>query len=139
MDSHNRHNNTSSVSVLTPQRALQRSTTSYECLNDNDLSCPSAPRQHKMKVSIYNKHVVVPMNNDGHKLIPIGDFPSLPFLDFATAPAPTLEKMTIPIPSTAKRYTNDNTTTSHKLSHSPRNQSLAHLNSKRKSIGARCA
>eukprot|EP01083_Nonionella_stella_P134987 410628_1 len=52
-------------------------TGSEECL-----VCPSRPRRRKMKATVDGIHVLIPLPSDGKMMVPMADFPPLPF-DFA--------------------------------------------------------
>ena len=118
-------------------------TSSEECL-----VCPSRPRRRKMKATVDGIHMFIPLPSDGKMMVPMADFPPLPF-DFAkTAESNNIMKMDMDdndIPSddlvAADRPTSMMKPTGTPLPKLPlqRKQSLTHINRRRRSIGARCA
>ena len=115
-------------------------TSSEECL-----VCPSRPRRRKMKATVDGIHMFIPLPSDGKMMVPMADFPPLPF-DFAkTTESNNIAKMDDNDIQTdlvaADRPTSMMKPTSTPLPKLPlqRKQSLTHINRKRRSIGARCA
>ena len=102
-----------------------------------------------MKATVDGIHMLIPLPSDGKMMVPMADFPPLPF-DFAkTTESNNIMKMDMDdndIPSddlVANRPTSIMKPTSTPPPKLPlqfqRKQSLTHINRKRRSIGARCA
>lgn len=108
-----------------------------------NMSCPSTPRpmRRKPRITFENGNIVVPLSHIGQapQRIPVASFPKLPFTfadetpstDDAAASESSNQVALPPPPLTANK--ND------KLSSPARKQTLAHLNRRRRSLGARCA
>ena len=131
---------TMAYSPSTPTIDSTYYTSSEECL-----VCPSRPRRRKMKATVDGIHMLIPLPSDGKMMVPMADFPPLPF-DFAkTAESNNIMKMVddndIPSDDAADRTTSMMKPTGTPPPKLPlqRKQSLTHINRRRRSIGARCA
>ncbi|KAL7535949.1 hypothetical protein ACHAWF_005319 [Thalassiosira exigua] len=113
-------------------------TPSYETMEC--LTYPSTPpRRRKMKVSIEDEHVVIPLKQESGDLmvlkVPVADFPSMPF-EF---PEVRVKEHSEPPEKPASASTPPTTQSSNKLQQTGPKKSLSHLQRRRRSIGARCA
>lgn len=116
-------------------------TSSEECL-----VCPSRPRRRKMKATVDGIHMLIPLPSDGKMMVPMADFPPLPF-DFAKTDNNIMKMVDDNDITSDDLVVADRPVTSMmKPTSTPppklplqRKQSLTHINRRRRSIGARCA
>eukprot|EP01083_Nonionella_stella_P182184 654760_1 len=108
--------------------------------------CPSTPRPLKMRVTIQDKHVLVPMENSDRSIkyrkISVDDFPSLPFHGFkSAAPGPMNDDAQQFNSCSSLTLTATDARNQHVDKHSSleRKQSLGHIHRRNKIFGARCA
>ena len=101
-------------------------------------NCPSTPNpcQGKLQITFDDTHIFIPSSNGSSKQIrlPIDSFPSLPFEfpNAATRDTQIFDKNSTPLKST----TSDIPKT---LARSGRRTTLAHIDQRQRSYGARCA
>lgn len=110
-------------------------------------SPPSTPRQQqqrrKMIITFEDRHVFVPVDENGvdNLKLKIEDFPSLPFkfLCQSPPPPPVEEDTSSPVRNEIVVMPTTKSSPTSKLPNAVRNQSLAHIDRRRKSYSARCA